>query len=69
MEDNYDFNFPKRVDVNYPRTFMYDAHVNILDKAIPFQTDHMSRGRKKRKESITQKSQLCGFSQVGINVF
>jgi hypothetical protein len=49
MEDNYDPNIPKWVDVNYPRTFVYHAQVNVLDEALPFQTYHISRGIIKKE--------------------
>jgi hypothetical protein len=45
MEDNDDPNIPKWVDVNYPRTFMYDdAQANALEEALPLQINHKSRG-------------------------
>jgi hypothetical protein len=36
VDNNYDPNIPKWVDVNYPKTFMYDdAQVNVLKEALP----------------------------------
>jgi len=55
VEDNYDPNILEWVGVNYPRTSMYDdAHVNVLEDALPFQMDHISKGigRKIRIQNV-----------------
>jgi hypothetical protein len=40
VDDNYDPSTPKWVDMNYPRTFVYDdAHVNVLEEALPFKVN------------------------------
>jgi hypothetical protein len=44
MEDNYDPNIPKWADANYPRTSLYDAQVNVLEEALPFQLDRINKG-------------------------
>lgn len=51
VDDNYDPSTPKWVDMNYPRTFVYDdAHVNVLEEALPFKVN-----KKRQKKSKTQK--------------
>jgi hypothetical protein len=36
MDDNYNLNIPKWVDMNFPKTFMYDnAQVNVLEEGLP----------------------------------
>jgi maltose-binding protein MalE len=53
VENNYDPNIPKWANVNYPITSMYDdAHVNVLEEALPFQTNHISKRIKREKKSI-----------------
>ncbi len=48
MENNDDPNIPKWVDANYPRTYMYDdVQVNVLEEALPLQTNHKSKGIRK----------------------
>jgi hypothetical protein len=48
MEDNNDLNIPKWAKSNYPRTSMYDdAQVNVLEEALPLQTNHKSKGIRK----------------------
>jgi hypothetical protein len=50
MENNYDPNIPKWVDANYPRTSLYDAKVNVLEEALPFQSNHRNKGIKGEKK-------------------
>ncbi len=50
MEDNYNPSIPKWLDANYPRTFMYDdAHVNVMEEALPIQMNHKSKGIKRER--------------------
>ncbi len=52
MEDNYDPNIPEWVDANYPITFMYhNAQVDVLEEAIPIQTNHKSRGIMRQRRT------------------
>jgi hypothetical protein len=52
MEDNDNPNIPQWAYANYLRTFMYDdAQANVLEKALPLQTDHKSKGIKKVKRN------------------
>jgi len=45
VENNYNPNIPKWANVNYLRTSMYDAaHLDVLEEALPFQTNHKSKG-------------------------
>jgi hypothetical protein len=53
MEDNYDPNIPKWANANYPITSLYDAQMNVLEEALPFQSDHMNkkiRGNNNNRE-------------------
>jgi hypothetical protein len=44
MENNYDPNILEWANANYPKTFMYDdAHVNVLEEALPFQANHINK--------------------------
>jgi hypothetical protein len=46
-------NIPEHVSVNYAKTFMYDdAHVNVLEEALTFQMDHISKGIGRKKKGI-----------------
>jgi hypothetical protein len=48
MENNYDPKILVWANGDYPRTFMYDdAHVNVLEEALPFQANHNNKGNKK----------------------
>jgi len=53
MEDNYDLNFPKWANANYPKTSLYDAQVNVMEEALPFQSNHKNKGIKGGKKSKT----------------
>ncbi len=51
IKDNYDPSILEWVDANYPKTFVYDdAHVNVLEEALPIQMSHKSKriGRERR---------------------
>lgn len=53
MENNYDPNIPKWENVNYSITSMYDdAHVDVLEEALPFQENHISKGIQNIKVMI-----------------
>ncbi len=57
MEKNYDTNILEQVDANYPRTSMYDdAQVNVLEEALPFQMDHISKGIGKERRNPKHKN-------------
>jgi hypothetical protein len=50
VENNYDLNIPEWAGASYPITSMYDdAHVNVLEEALPFQTDHIGKGIGRKK--------------------
>jgi hypothetical protein len=52
VENNYNSNIPKWANVNYLRTSMYDdAHVNVLEEALPFQKNHISKRIKRGKKN------------------
>ncbi len=49
MEKNYNTNNPKWVDANYPITSMNDdVQVNVLEEALPFQTNHINKRAGKK---------------------
>lgn len=57
MEDNYDLDILEWGNVNYPRTFLYDdAQVNVLNEALPFQTNNKSRGIEREKKNPKRRS-------------
>ncbi len=57
VENNYDPNIPKWANVNYPRTSMYDnAHLDVLEEALPFQTNHKSKGIKRERRNPERRS-------------
>jgi hypothetical protein len=52
VDDNYDPNIPEWVDVNYRRTFVYDdAHVNVLEEALPLNMNNRSKQIKKDRKN------------------
>jgi len=52
VENNYDPNIPKWANVNYPIASMYDdAHVDVLEEALPFQTNHKKKGIKRERKN------------------
>jgi len=58
MEDNYNPNILEWANVNYLRTFVYDdAQVNVLEMALPFQIDHISRGIEREKKNLEHRIQ------------
>jgi hypothetical protein len=57
VENNYDPNIPKWVDVNYPKTFMYDdTWVTILEETLPIQTNHKNKRIKRKRRNLERKS-------------
>jgi hypothetical protein len=45
VDDHYDPSISEWVDENYLRTYVYnDAHVNVLEEALPILTNHRSKG-------------------------
>jgi hypothetical protein len=53
VENNYDPNIQEWVDANYPKTSMYDdTWVNVLEEALPIQTNHQKKNQKRKKEFI-----------------
>ncbi len=57
VENNYDPNILYWANANYPKMFLYDdAHVNVLQEALPFLMDHQSRRIKREKKNLQCKS-------------
>jgi len=49
MENNYDPNIPKWANANYPRTSLYDAQVNVMEKAYHFNQTIRTKESKGKK--------------------
>ncbi len=74
MDNNYDPNIPKWVDANYPRNFMYDdAQMNVLEEALPIQTNHRRKGIRKERRNPKLRSydyeDLTMFAQFFSKIF
>ncbi len=52
VEDNYNPNILEWVDANYQITIVNDdAHVNVLEQALPIQMNHKIKGIEKEKKN------------------
>jgi hypothetical protein len=57
VKDNLNPNIPEWVDANYPRRSMYDdAHVNVLEETLPFQSNHRSKGIIRERRNLKCRS-------------
>jgi hypothetical protein len=55
--DNYNPSIPKWVDMNYPKTLVYDdAQVNVLEEALPLQMNNRSKGIKRDRKNLECKT-------------
>jgi hypothetical protein len=57
VDDNYNFNIPKWVNTNYPKTLVYDdAQVNVLKKTLPLEMNNRSKGIKRDRKNLECRS-------------
>jgi hypothetical protein len=57
VDYNYHPSILEWVDKNYPRNFVYnDAHVNVLEEALPILTNNRNKGLEKNRRDLECKS-------------
>jgi hypothetical protein len=53
----YQSTSPEWVDANYPKRSMYDdAHVNVLEETLPFQSNHRSGGIGRERRNLKRRN-------------